>query len=262
MYTQEDCARYRKQIEDLKSLHASYLDTYKEALANKEASPENAFSECKSLKEKLKKGIQKLQEKLNILSKKQKQQLAKLKSRFQENPERHKDLIDAEISWDDIARQLRRQPKLVDSLIKMEETGGEPDAIWLDPHLGYCYFVDCSAESPAGRMHLCYDARAQASAEDEGHHPEGNAKDMAEDMGIQILTEKQYKLLHGYGTFDQTTSSMISTPIGIRKGMEFLIGRWRDNTIYIRLLRDSLPYLKTGFRGALQVPGFQRGLTF
>ena len=136
--------------------------------------------------------------------------LKTLKVRFEKNMRRHKGL-----EWAQVQAKLEAKPEKLWSLGEMESTGGEPDVVGQDTATGEYIFFDCSAESPKGRRSVCYDREGQESRKE--HSPENNAIDMAAAMGIEILTEEQYRTLQQLGNFDAKTSSWIRTPSGIRK---------------------------------------------
>jgi hypothetical protein len=133
-----------------------------------------------------------------------------LKSRFGKNMERHKGL-----EWAKVEAKLKADTGKLWSLGEMERTGGEPDVVGYDDKTGEYIFYDCSAESPEGRRNVCYDRRALESRK--ANKPQNNAIDMAADMGIEILTEEQYRELQKMGNFDKKTSSWVKTPDNIRK---------------------------------------------
>jgi hypothetical protein len=135
--------------------------------------------------------------------------LKTLKTRFEKNMSRHKG-----IEWQNVLARLQANPDKLWSLHEMERTGGEPDVVGYDAGTGEYIFYDCAAESPKGRRSLCYDR--QALEERKEHKPENNAIDMAADMGIEILTENQYRELQQLGRFDLKTSSWVQTPPEIR----------------------------------------------
>src|SRR5215475_3087823 len=139
-----------------------------------------------------------------------KQLLGGLKARFEKNRNRHEGL-----AWDRVQTKLEASPEKLRSLNEMERTGGEPDVVGRDETTGEYIFYDCSAESPKGRRSLCYDREALESRKE--HKPENNALDMATAMGIELLTEDQYRELQRLGAFDTKTSSWIRTPSQIRK---------------------------------------------
>src|SRR5512133_1965535 len=136
--------------------------------------------------------------------------LGVLKARFDKNINRH-----ANFEWPKIQAKLEANPEKLWSLNEMERTGGEPDVVGKDKKTGEYIFYDCSAETPKGRRNICYDR--QALEERKEHKPENNAIDMADAIGIKILTEEQYRELQKLGNFDTKTSSWIKTPSDIRK---------------------------------------------
>jgi len=138
------------------------------------------------------------------------QLLCALKTRFEKNMNRHRGL-----AWADIQAKLITYPEKLRSLAEMEQTGGEPDVVGFDGKMGGYIFMDCSAESPSGRRSLCYDREALESRKE--HKPKNNAVDMAAAMGIELLTEEEYRALQKLGEFDLKTASWIKTPLEIRK---------------------------------------------
>ena len=145
------------------------------------------------------------------LSKKQREELlGALQARFEKNMNRHKGL-----AWTQVQARLEANPGKLWSLHEMERTGGDPDVIGHDKKTGEYIFYDCAAESPQGRRSLCYDREALESRKE--HKPKNNAMDMAGAMGIELLTEEQYRELQKLGTFDTKTSSWVKTPAAVRK---------------------------------------------
>lgn len=174
------------------------------------------------------------------------QLLETLRARFEANMQRHKGL-----KWADIQAKLEAKPKKLASLHEMEQTGGEPDVVGKDSKNGEYLFVDCSAESPKGRRSLCYDAQALKSRKE--HKPKNSAQNMAEEMGIELLTEEQYRQLQELGEFDTTTSSWIQTPAVIRKlGGALFCDRRYDQVFTYHNGAESY-YAARGFRGVLRV---------
>ena len=169
-----------------------------------------------------------------------------LKDRFEKNTSRHKGL-----EWLKVQAKLEANTLKLWSLNEMERTGGEPDIVGYDKKNGEYIFYDCSAESPKGRRNVCYDRQALESRKK--HKPEDNAIDMAGFMGIEILTEEQYRELQKLGNFDTKTSSWLKTPLEIRKlgGAIFADRRYGHVFVY----RNSAPsyYNVRGFRGSLKV---------
>lgn len=169
-----------------------------------------------------------------------------LKARFEKNGKRHKGL-----DWTTIQTRLTGDPKKMWSLQQMESTGGEPDVVGQDKKTGEYLFFDCSPESPKGRRSVCYDGEAQESRKE--HRPENNAIDMAAAMGIELLTEEQYRELQQLGEFDLKTSSWIITPSAIRDLDGALFGDRRYDHVFIYHNGASSYYAARGFRGSLRV---------
>jgi hypothetical protein len=183
------------------------------------------------------------------LSPEQREELLRaLKARFEENMNRHKGL-----EWAKVQAKLEANPEKLWSLNEMERTGGEPDVVGHDEKTGEYIFYDCSAESPRGRRNFCYDREGQEEREKHGVHPEGNVIDMAAAMGIELLTEEQYRELQKPGEFDTKTQSWVKTPSDIRKlgGAIFADRRYGHVFVY----HNSAPsfYAVRGFRGSLRV---------
>ncbi len=183
------------------------------------------------------------------LSPEQLEELLKaLKARFDKNLNRHKGL-----EWVKVQAKLEANSEKLWSLNEMERTGGEPDVVGYDEKTGEYIFIDCSAESPKGRRKVSYDHEGQAVAEKRGTPPEGNAVDMATAMGIEVLTEEQYRELQKLGKFDTKTSSWVKTPSDIRKlgGAIFADRRYDHVFVY----HNSAPswYSVRAFRSSLRV---------
>ncbi|MGE0373529.1 MAG: DUF4256 domain-containing protein [Gammaproteobacteria bacterium] len=172
--------------------------------------------------------------------------LSKLKARFEANMGRHEG-----IDWSGVQARLESSPGKLRSLGEMEETGGEPDVIGHDWKTGEFIFCDCSAESPAGRRSVCYDREGLESRKE--HKPENCATDMAAAMGIDLLTEEQYRGLQELGSFDAKTSSWIKTPPGIRRLGGALFCDRRYDTVFVYHNGAQSYYAARGFRGALRV---------
>jgi hypothetical protein len=172
--------------------------------------------------------------------------LSALKARFEQNMNRHQGL-----AWAKVQAKLEANPEKLWSLHEMERTGGEPDVVGHDQKTGEYLFYDCSAESPTGRRSVCYDREGQQSRK--AHQPEANAMDMAAAMGIELLTEEQYRALQKLGNFDTKTSSWVKTPAEIRKlgGALFCDRRYGHVFVY----HNSAPtyYGARAFRGSLRV---------
>jgi len=181
------------------------------------------------------------------LSPEQREELLRaLKARFEKNMNRHKGL-----EWAKVQAKLEANTEKLWSLSEMERTGGEPDVVGHDKKTGEYIFYDCSAESPKGRRNVCYDREALESRKE--FKPENNAIDMADAMGIELLTEEQYRELQKLGNFDTKTSSWLKTPSEIRKlgGAIFADRRYDHVFVY----HNSAPsyYGVRGFRGSLRV---------
>lgn len=172
--------------------------------------------------------------------------LRTLQLRFERNMNRHEGL-----EWLALNTKLRTEPEKLWSLYEMEQTGGEPDVIGYERKTNEYIFYDCSAESPAGRRNLCYDREALESRKE--HKPQGNAMDVASAMGIEILTEEQYRALQQLGRFDTKTSSWILTPPVIRKlGGALFCDRRYDHVFVYHNGAESY-YGARGFRGSLRI---------
>jgi len=181
------------------------------------------------------------------LSNKQREELLRtLKSRFEKNIDRHKDL-----AWAKVQAKLEANDEKLSSLIEMERTGGEPDVVGHDKKTGEYIFYDCSEESPKGRRSLCYDREALESRKE--HKPKNDAVDMATAMGIELLTEEQYRELQQLGNFDAKTSSWVKTPSAIRKLGGAVFCDRRYDTVFLYHNGAESYYAARGFRGSLRV---------
>lgn len=181
------------------------------------------------------------------LSLEQREELLRtLKDRFEKNMDRH-----LGIEWADVQAKLEANPEKLWSLGEMEATGGEPDVIGYDKERNEYIFYDCSAESPNGRRSVCYDLEALESRKK--HKPENNAMDMAAAMGIEILTEEQYRELQNLGNFDTKTSSWVKTPVHIRKRGGAIFCDRRYDTVFVYHNGADSYYAARGFRGSLRV---------
>ena len=169
-----------------------------------------------------------------------------LKTRFEKNMKRHKG-----IAWDKVQARLETNPEKLWSLDDMEVTGGEPDVVGYDNKTGEYIFYDCAAESPKGRRSVCYDHEALASRKE--HKPENSAIGMAADMGIELLTEEQYRELQKLGNFDTKTSSWVKTPPDIRKLGGAIFCDRRYDTVFVYHNGAESYYAARGFRGSLMV---------
>lgn len=167
-----------------------------------------------------------------------------LRRRFEANPDRHQD-----VPWSLVEARLTANANALQVLDEMERTGGEPDVIACDRKAGTVTFCDCSPESPKGRRSLCYD-RAALDARKE-HKPGGNVVETAAAMGIELLTEAQYRQLQQLGEFDLKTSSWIVTPPAIRKLGGALFGDRRYDQVFVYHNGAESYYAARGFRGAL-----------
>ena len=171
-----------------------------------------------------------------------------LKQRFDENMIRHGGII-----WEKIQGRLEAGAGKIWSLNEMEITGGEPDVVGDDEITDKYVFYDCSPESPGNRRSICYDGKGQETREKQGIHPGGNAIDMAASMGIEILSEDQYRQLQKLGTFDTKTSSWLKIPPDIRKLGGAIFADRRYGTVFVYHNGASSFYSGRGFRGFLQV---------
>ncbi|MCM1959881.1 DUF4256 domain-containing protein [Acinetobacter modestus] len=169
-----------------------------------------------------------------------------LKKRFEKNMHRHKGL-----NWADIEEQLQQQPEKLWALIQMEETGGDPDVVSFDSKSSEIIFYDCAVETPKGRRSLCYD-RAALDARKE-HKPENNALEVAETIGIELLTEEQYKQLQSVEHFDLKTSSWVKTPEDVRKLGGAIFCDCRYGRVFTYHNGAQSYYATRGFRGRLKI---------
>jgi hypothetical protein len=181
------------------------------------------------------------------LSPEQREELLEtLKARFEKNMSRHKSL-----EWAEVQAKLEANAEKLWSLNQMERTGGEPDVVGLEKRTGEYVFYDCSAESPKGRRSVCYDREALESRKE--HKPEDNALGMAAAMGIELLTEEQYRELQRLGNFDTKTSSWVKTPSDIRKLGGALFCDRRYDTVFVYHNGAESYYAARAFRGSLSV---------
>ncbi|MNK19119.1 hypothetical protein D3C87_373370 [compost metagenome] len=169
-----------------------------------------------------------------------------LKIRFEKNPTRHENM-----KWEDVQKKLESSPHKLWSLNEMERTEGEPDVVGYDKKTDEYLFFDCSAESPKGRRSLCYDRKALDSRKE--NKPANNAIDLANEIGIEILNEEQYRELQKLGNFDLKTSSWVKTPDDIRKLGGAVFCDKRYNTIFLYHNGAESYYSARGFRGILKV---------
>lgn len=169
-----------------------------------------------------------------------------LKTRFEDNMNRHKS-----INWLDVESKLQSSEAKLWSLNEMEESGGEPDVIGYDKENDEYYFVDCTPESPKGRRSLCYDRKGLESRKE--NNPDNTAIDLANEMGIELLTEEQYKKLQELGEFDLKTSSWVKTPDNIRVLTGAIFCDRRYDTVFTYHNGAQSYYASRGFRGLLRV---------
>ena len=181
------------------------------------------------------------------LSPAQREELIKtLKTRFEKNMNRHKG-----IEWSQVSAKFEASTEKLWSLSEMERTGGEPDVVGIDKKTGEYIFFDCAAESPAGRRSICYDREALESRKE--HKPANSAEGMAETIGIELLTEEQYRELQKLGNFDMKTSSWVKTPDNIRKLGGALFCDRRYDTVFLYHNGAESYYAARGFRGWVRV---------
>jgi len=181
------------------------------------------------------------------LSSKQREELLNiLKTRFEKNMNRHKD-----IEWAKVQTKLQSNNQKMWSLYEMENTGGEPDIVGYDKKSGEFIFYDCSAESPTGRRSVCYDHEALEKRKE--HKPQNSAIEMASEMGIALLSEEQYRELQQLGSFDTKTSSWIKTTPAVRKLGGALFCDRRYDTVFLYHNGADSYYAARGFRGSLRV---------
>ena len=182
-----------------------------------------------------------------LLSPEQREELLRaLKARFEKYMNRHKGL-----EWAKVKAKLEANPEKLWSLNEMERTGGEPDVVGQDIKTGETIFFDCSAESPKGRVAVCYDREGLDSRKE--HKPANNAMDMAAAMGIELLTEEQYRELQKLGNFDTKTSSWVKAPSDIRKLGGALFGDRRFGHVFVYHNGAQSYYSARAFRGSLKV---------
>lgn len=172
--------------------------------------------------------------------------LQTLKARFEENTNRHKGL-----EWANVQAKLETNAEKLWSIHEMERTGGEPDVVGYDDKTGEYLFYDCSAESPKGRRSVCYDREALESRKE--HKPANSAIGMAAAMGIELLTEEQYRELQKLGNFDKKTSSWLKTPSEIRKLGGAIFADFRYGNVFVYHNGAESYYAARGFRGSLKV---------
>lgn len=184
---------------------------------------------------------------INELSSEQREELLRvLKARFEKYKNRHEELV-----WDKVQAKLEADPNKLWSLYEMERTGGEPDVVRFEKMTGEYIFYDCSEESPKGRRSLCYDREALEARKE--NKPKNNVIDMAAQMGIELLTEEEYRILQRIGRFDAKTSSWVKTPADIRRLGGAIFGDFRYDTVFVYHNGAESYYAARGFRGLLRV---------
>lgn len=169
-----------------------------------------------------------------------------LKARFEKHPQRHEG-----VSWGEVQARLEASKTALRSLGEMERSGGEPDVIGCDPRSGQYLFCDCSAESPAGRRSLCFDRKALDSRKE--NKPKGCATDLAATMGVELLSEPQYRELQALGEFDNKTSSWVATPAEVRALGGALFCDRRYGKVFVYHNGAESYYAARGFRALLRV---------
>ena len=184
------------------------------------------------------------QKKLN--AKDQQALMQTLKERFEKNKHRHENIL-----WSDVEARLQSKPEKLWSLNEMEASGGEPDVVEFDKKTGEVIFFDCAAESPKGRRSFCYDRKALDARKE--NKPKNSAMDVANEMGVELLTEEQYRQLQKLGEFDLRTSSWVKTPDAIRKLGGAVFCDRRYNTVFLYHNGAESYYAARGFRGVLRV---------
>ncbi len=172
--------------------------------------------------------------------------LAALRTRFEKNMHRHRG-----VQWSEVQERLERHPSKLWSLHEMERTGGDPDVVGRDEGSGEFIFVDCSAESPTGRRSVCFDQEALEARRE--HKPADSAMNMAASMGIEMLSEEEYRELQKLGEFDTKTSSWVRTPAKIRRLGGGLFCDRRFDTVFLYHNGVQSYYAARGFRGSLRV---------
>jgi len=194
------------------------------------------------------KPIPRVEVNLKVSPKQEKDLIGILKERFENNMQRHQGL-----AWSDVQARIEANPKKLSSLHAMESTGGEPDVVGFDEKTGEFIFYDCAEQSPSGRRSICYDEDGERERVKKGLIPGGNAVELAAAMGIELLTEEQYRAFQQLGEFDTKTESWLKAPEEIRELGGALFGDRRYNTVFV--FHNSAPsfYSSRGFRGSLRV---------
>lgn len=184
--------------------------------------------------------------KANLTTQQRDELLSLLRDRFERNPNRHQGL-----EWEQVKSRLEANPAKLESIHEMERSGGEPDVVGMEESTGQILFFDCSAETPKGRTSLCYDRAGLESRKE--HRPKTSAMEMAEAMGIEMLTEAHYLQLQQLGEFDRKTSSWVKTPPDIRDRGGALYLERRYGRIFVGHNGAQSYYASRGFRGWLKV---------
>ena len=182
----------------------------------------------------------------SVSNKQREEILSALKARFEKNMNRHKGM-----EWTKVQAKLQANAEKLWSLVEMERTGGEPDVVGHDKKTGEYVFYDCSEQSPKGRRSLCYDREALDSRKE--HKPKNSAIEAAAAMGVELLTEEQYRELQTLGAFDTTSSSWVKTPPAIRKLGGALFCDRRFDTVFLYHNGADAYYAARGFRGLVRV---------
>jgi len=182
----------------------------------------------------------------SVSNKQREEILSALKARFEKNMNRHKGM-----EWTKVQAKLQANAEKLWSLVEMERTGGEPDVVGHDKKTGEYVFYDCSEQSPKGRRSLCYDREALDSRKE--HKPKNSAIEAAAAMGVELLTEEQYRELQTLGAFDTTSSSWVKTPSAIRKLGGALFCDRRFDTVFLYHNGADAYYAARGFRGLVRV---------
>jgi len=182
----------------------------------------------------------------SVSNKQREEILSALKARFEKNMNRHKGM-----EWTKVQAKLQANAEKLWSLVEMERTGGEPDVVGHDKKTGVYVFYDCSEQSPKGRRSLCYDREALDSRKE--HKPKNSAIEAAAAMGVELLTEEQYRELQTLGAFDTTSSSWVKTPSAIRKLGGALFCDRRFDTVFLYHNGADAYYAARGFRGLVRV---------
>ena len=185
-------------------------------------------------------------DKKELTAKEREELIGTLKKRFEKNMNRHKG-----VEWGKVEAKLKSKPYKLWVLSEMERTGGEPDVVGFDKNSGEYIFYDCSPESPAGRRSLCYDREALETRKE--NKPENNAVDMAAEIGVELLTEEEYRELQKLGEFDAKTSSWVKTPEDVRNPGGALFCDFRYTKVFVYHNGAQSYYAARGFRGSLRV---------